>query len=66
VHKRAIGLDFSEASDVAEPDLGFEVKFYIGEDSIGYCTGAFGGEDYMGPNIHLDVMPVQLSQPLHQ
>lgn len=65
-HDEATGLAFSKAADVVEPDLGFEFKFYTGTDSIGYYTGAFGGEDYTVENIHLDVMPIQLSQPLYQ
>lgn len=65
-HHEAIGLAFSKATDVVEPDLGFEFKFYTGADSIGYYTGAFGGEDYTVENIYLDATPIQLSDPLFQ
>ncbi|HEY9639969.1 MAG TPA: cyanophycinase [Coleofasciculaceae cyanobacterium] len=65
-HHEAIGLSFSKAKDVVEPELGFEFKFYTGTDSIGYYTGALGGEDYTVENIHLDVTPMQLSEPLYQ
>ena len=61
-----MGLAFSRATDVVEPDLGFEFKFYTGTDSIGYYTGVLGGEDYSVENIHLDVTPIQLSDPLYQ
>lgn len=66
VNKEAIGLAFSEASDVVKPDLGFKFRFYVSDDSIGYYTGAFGGEDYTVENIHLDVSPIQMSDPLYQ
>jgi cyanophycinase len=65
-HHEAMGLAFSRATDVVEPDLGFEFKFYTGTDSIGYYTGVLGGEDYSVENIHLDVTPIQLSDPLYQ
>lgn len=65
-HDEAIGLAFSSTSDVAEPDSGFEFKFYIGADSIGYYIGAFGGKDCTVENIHFDVTPMQLSEPLYQ
>lgn len=48
------------------PELGFEFRFRKGPDSIGYFTGAFGGEDYSVFNIYLDVTPVTMSQPLYR
>ncbi|MBT9456073.1 MAG: cyanophycinase [Burkholderiaceae bacterium] len=50
----------------ARPELGFEFRFRKGADSIGYYTGAFGGEDYSVFNIYLDVTPITLSQPLYR
>ncbi len=59
-----VGLAFnSEASD--RPELGFEFRFRKGPDSIGYYSGALGGEDYSVINIVLDVTPVTLSRPLY-
>ncbi len=66
VNKEAIGLAFSEADGIVKPDLGFKFRFYIREDSIGYYTGAFGGEDYTVENIHLDITPIEMTTPLYQ
>ncbi len=65
-HKEAIGLAFTQATDIPEPDLGFEFKFYKQADSLGYYTGAFGGEDYSVENVHLDITPIHLSKPLYK
>lgn len=65
-HKEAMGLAFSETTDATEPALGFEFKFRKAKDSIGYYTGAFGGEDYSVENIHLDITPIKMNQPLYQ
>ncbi|MBW4657821.1 MAG: cyanophycinase [Drouetiella hepatica Uher 2000/2452] len=65
-HKEAIGLAFTQAVDVPEPDLGFEFKFYKQSDSLGYYTGTFGGEDYSVENVHLDITPIQMGQPLYK
>ncbi|HEY9626849.1 MAG TPA: cyanophycinase [Coleofasciculaceae cyanobacterium] len=65
-HPEAIGLAFTQATDVPESDLGFEFKFYKQSDSLGYYTGTFGGEDYSVENIHLDVTPIQMGKPLYQ
>ncbi|MBC7993757.1 MAG: cyanophycinase [Rhizobacter sp.] len=60
-----VGLAFnSQATD--RPELGFEFRFRKGPDSIGYYSGAFGGEDYSVMNIVLDVTPVTLSRPLYR
>jgi cyanophycinase len=62
----AIGLAYSIASGVPEPERGFAFRFYRDKDSVGYYTGAFGGEDYTVANIRLDVMPVRLKLPLYE
>nr|WP_316641096.1 cyanophycinase [uncultured Roseateles sp.] len=49
-----------------KPELGFEFRFRKGVDSLGYYTGAFGGEDYSVFNIYLDITPISLSQPLYR
>jgi cyanophycinase len=60
-----IGLAFGAATG-EKPDLGFEFHFRKGPDSIGYYSGAFGGEDYSVMNIVLDVVPVTLARPLYR
>ncbi|WP_269531417.1 cyanophycinase [Chitinimonas sp. BJYL2] len=59
--REIIGLAFSlDRSD------GFEFRFYKGKDSLGYFTGAFGGEDYTVSNVYLDVTPVRFAQPVYE
>ncbi len=60
-----IGLAFG-GPGTDKPDLGFEFRFRKGSDSLGYYSGAFGGEDYSVMNIVLDVTPVLLSRPLYR
>jgi cyanophycinase len=64
----AIGLAFAGKPNPADtqPDLGFEFKLRRGDDSIGWYTGAFGGEDYTIVNLYLDVTPVTISRPLYE
>ena len=65
--KAVIGLAFSApGTKSTKPDLGFEFQFRKGNDSLGYFTSAFGGEDYTVTNIYLDVVPVQMSKPLYR
>ncbi len=49
-----------------EPTLGFDFRLYKGPDTLGWFTGAWGGEDYSVARIYLDVRPVRMSHPLHQ
>lgn len=61
------GLAYSAlaAPDDPAPQLGFEFRLYKGADSIGWFTGAFGGEDYSVAHLYLDVQPVRVAQPLY-
>lgn len=63
--REVIGLAFGGPAST-RPELGFEFRFRKGTDSLGYYTGAFGGEDYTVINILLDVTPVLLNQPLYR
>lgn len=65
-HKQATGLAFTDVADAIEPQIGFQFLFRKDSDSLGYYTGAYGGEDYTVENIHLDVAPVRMSEPLYQ
>ena len=62
--KEVVGLAFG-APDSPKADLGFEFRFSKGEGSLGWYTGAFGGEDYSVYDIRLDVTPVRLARPLY-
>ncbi|XHS77718.1 DUF3224 domain-containing protein [Burkholderiaceae bacterium UC74_6] len=46
-----------------QPDLGFEFRLYKGPGSIGWCTGANGGDDCTVHRLRLDVRPVLLNRP---
>jgi cyanophycinase len=63
--RETVGLAFGP-SDAPKGDLGFEFRFSKGADSLGWYTGAFGGEDYTVTNIYLDVTPVRLARPLYR
>jgi cyanophycinase len=60
--KEVTGLAFGGAQDVQ----GFEFKFRKGQDTRGYATGQFGGNDVTVVNLYLDVAPVQMAQPLYR
>ena len=64
----AYGLAFSgiPPRDDPRPDLGFEFRLRRLPDSLGWYTGAFGGEDYTVLNLALDVTPVTMTRPLYQ
>jgi cyanophycinase len=47
------------------PDLGFEFRLYKGEGSVGWFSGAFGGEDYTVLKLRLDVQPVLMKRPFY-
>jgi len=63
--KEVIGVAFNKAPDAKDKELGFEFKFRKGKDSLGYYTGAFGGEDYTVMNIYLDVVPVKVVDKIY-
>lgn len=46
-----------------QPDLGFEFRLYKGPGSIGWCSGAMGGDDCTVHKLRLDVRPVLLNRP---
>ena len=60
------GLAYSLAPGTKDPEKGFAFRFYKDEGSIGYYTGAFGGEDYTVSNIRLDVTPVRMKLPVYE
>lgn len=62
----ALGLTNRDGSSIAPAPLplGFEFRFYRGKDTLGWFTGAFGGEHYTVTNIHLDIRPLELVGPL--
>jgi cyanophycinase len=66
--REVVGLAFGAPTAPAaeRPELGFEFRFRKGADSLGYYSGAFGGEDYTVLNILLDVTPVALNLPLYR
>jgi cyanophycinase len=63
--EEAIGLAFDGAAARQKSTPGFEFRFYRGNDSVGWSTGAFGGETYTVTNIRLDVRPVEIG-PLYK
>jgi cyanophycinase len=65
--REVIGLAFSAAPQKNDksPHLGFEFRLRKGAESVGYFTGAFGGEDYTVVNVYLDVTPVKMANPLY-
>ncbi|MBH9552241.1 cyanophycinase [Inhella gelatinilytica] len=52
--------------DDEAPELGFEFRLYTGPGTVGWFTGARGGEDYTLLKVRLDVRPVRVVQPLVQ
>ena len=63
-----LGLAFNgkPAADDPQPDLGFEFRLYKGEGSVGWYTGAMGGEDYTVLKLRLDVLPVAIKRPFYE
>jgi len=59
------GLAFADRPYVFDnkPDLGFEFRLYKGPGSIGWCTGALGGDDCSVLKLRLDVRPVLVNRP---
>jgi cyanophycinase len=66
--REVIGLAFDAhpAKGGKDPELAFEFRLRKTADSLGYFTGAFGGEDYTVINIALDVTPVRMAKPLYR
>jgi len=60
-----LAADLAAHPQAPHPELGFEFRLYKGEDSLGWFTGKFGGEDYSVANLYLDVTPVRLSRPFY-
>ncbi len=53
--------------EVPKPEeLGFEFRLYVLPETLGYYTGAMGGEDYTVMRVGLDVLPVRMQVPLYQ
>lgn len=64
-YPEAFGLAFDGAAARHGSTPGFEFRFYRGEDTVGWETEAFGGDDYTIVNIHLDVTPIEVTGPLY-
>ena len=62
---KGLAFNVNRVEGDARPDLGFEFRLYKGEGSIGWFTGAFGGEDYTVLRLRLDVLPVQIQRPFY-
>jgi cyanophycinase len=62
--EEVIGLAFSLIDKGEKKNLGFEFKFRKTENSIGYYTGVLGSEDYTVIDIHFDVRPIKMNEPL--
>ncbi len=64
--KQHKGLGFVAAEGVKSPEIGFEVTFRKGADSLGWFSSSTGVESYTVQNIYVDLKPVKLAQPLYQ
>lgn len=65
-HDEAYGLAFDGAAARQGSTPGFEFRFYRSDDTMGWETEAFGGDDYTIVNIHVDVTPITIQGPLYQ
>ncbi len=65
-HDEAVGLAFDGAAALASETDGFEFRFWRAEDTHGWETGAFGGDDYTMVNLHLDINPIKIKGPLYR
>jgi len=54
------------ARDGAPEQPGFEFRLFKGPGTMGWFTGAFGGENYTVVNVLLDVRPVRVASPLYE
>lgn len=59
----ATGLAFDGPAAMNESARGFELRFYRDKDSVGWSTGAYGGETYTVLNLHVDVRPIRMAGP---
>ncbi len=59
----AVGLTLGSPRDL-QPDLGFEFRFSRLKESVGYMSAI--SDTYSVYNIRLDVLPIQIRQPLYQ
>lgn len=66
VHSEAIGLAFDGDRARSESVDGFEFRFSRDDNSLGWYTEAFGGDDYTVLNIRLDIRPIHITGPLYQ
>lgn len=62
----AIGLAFDGMQARTEPVDGFEFLFTRDEESVGWYTERFGGDDYTVLNIRLDIRPIRITGPLYE
>jgi len=65
-HDEAHGLAFDGAAARQGSTPGFEFRFFRGDDTMGWETEAFGGDDYTIVNVHLDIKPITIAGPLYQ
>lgn len=65
-HTEAVGLAFDGDRARSEAVDGFEFKFSRDDDSLGWYTEAYGGDDYTVLNIRLDIRPIRIAGPLYQ
>jgi cyanophycinase len=62
---RGLAYDARPAAS-APRDLGFEFRFYRGLDTAGWYADVRGDDAYTIVNVRLDVVPVQVAQPLYK
>lgn len=62
---RGVAFSGQRRDGDSQPDLGFEFRLYKGAGSVGWSTGALGGEDYTVLKIRLDVRPVTILRPFY-
>jgi cyanophycinase len=61
------GLAYDARPDASAPrDQGFEFRFYRGPDTTGWYADVHGEDAYTIVNVRLDVVPVQVAQPLYK
>ncbi len=54
------------AATAGEPeDIGFEFRLFKTASTLGYFTSKLGGEDYSILRMGLDILPVQMANPLY-
>lgn len=65
-HDEARGLAYDGGAAQKGPTPGFEFRFFRSEDTMGWQTESFGGDDYTIVNVHLDITPVAIGGPVYQ